>query len=96
MSQHNFNVLINFISVSFYIISILGAEYTPLEIKRGQNSLFAFPRVGRAGGSRYLSKASDTSQETIKRGGVGAGSGMWFGPRLGRVQKRSTNQDHNV
>lgn len=70
------------------------AEYSPLEIKRAQNSLFAFPRVGRASANRYLSKANDASQETIKRGGVGGGSGMWFGPRLGRVQKRSA--DHNV
>lgn len=53
--------------------------------------MFAFPRVGRAGSNRYISKASDTNQDTIKRGGVGAGSGMWFGPRLGRVQKRSVN-----
>lgn len=65
-----------------------------MELKRAQNAMFAFPRVGRGGGSRFISKASDTSQETIKRGGVGAGSGMWFGPRLGRVQKRSTNSDH--
>lgn len=76
-------------------LSIPGAEYSPMEVKRQQNQMFAFPRVGRAGSSRYFSKTSaDGSQETIKRGGVGGGSGMWFGPRLGRVQKRSTNTDH--
>lgn len=72
------------------------SEYSPLDIKRAQNSLFAFPRVGRAGANRYLSRAVDpSSQETIKRGGVGGGSGMWFGPRLGKVQKRSINVDQN-
>lgn len=83
---------------SYFVVYIFfaAAEYSPLEIKRAQNSLFAFPRVGRGSASRYLSKASDASQETIKRGGVGGGSGMWFGPRLGRVQKRSVNPDHNV
>lgn len=78
--------------LSFYSAA---AEYSPLEIKRAQNSLFAFPRVGRTSASRYLSKAADGSQETIKRGGVGGSSGMWFGPRLGKVQKRSANPENN-
>lgn len=88
---HQYFMLFGFF-LSFYSAA---AEYSPLEIKRAQNSLFAFPRVGRTSASRYLSKAADGSQETIKRGGVGGSSGMWFGPRLGKVQKRSANPENN-
>lgn len=57
-----------------------------MESKR--QGLMAFPRVGRSGGQsgNYLSKAV---LQSIKRG-VPGNNAMWFGPRLGRVQKRSS------
>lgn len=62
-----------------------GPEYAANEY--AVRPYFGFPRMPRAG-PRFYSKLSDGSQETIKRGGPGGG-GMWFGPRLGRMQKRS-------
>lgn len=57
-----------------------------MEVKR--SGLIPFPRVGRSGGGAsagaYLSKVG-----MLKRGGPGGSNGMWFGPRLGRIQKRS-------
>lgn len=53
---------------------------------------FGFPRISRAG--RIFSKMD--SQETIKRGGPGGGAGMWFGPRLGRVQKRASSTKEHI
>ena len=56
-------------------------------MKRG---LYPFPRVGRSGGpSRYFGKSGMAAMQGVKRGMPGAGNGMWFGPRLGRIQKRS-------
>lgn len=52
-----------------------------------------FPRFSRAG-SRFRVGLGESSQETIKRGGPGGGAGMWFGPRLGRLQKRSSTKEH--
>lgn len=59
-------------------------------IKR--QGLVPFPRVGRAGNghnNRYWTKSI---QDMGKRatGGSGASS-MWFGPRLGKIQKRSAD-----
>lgn len=56
-----------------------------MEVKR--QGLFEFPRVGRSG--NHYSK--EAIQRFIKRGGGGsaANGGLWFGPRLGRIQKRS-------
>lgn len=59
------------------------------ELKR---PFFGFPRISRAG--RAFAKMD--SQETIKRGGPGGGAGMWFGPRLGRVQKRASSTKEHI
>lgn len=59
-----------------------------------KRQFFGFPRTSRAG--RMYSKLGESSQETIKRGGPGGGAGMWFGPRLGRVQKRSSTMKEHV
>lgn len=57
-----------------------------MEVKR--SGLIPFPRVGRSGSGQYLSKAG-----MLKRaGGPGGANGMWFGPRLGRIQKRSSDE----
>lgn len=58
-----------------------------MESKR--QGLMAFPRVGRSGNqnANYLSKSAIL--QGIKRGVPGSNA-MWFGPRLGRVQKRSS------
>lgn len=47
-----------------------------------------YPRVGRDGNRNYLNKAAVL--QGIRRG-IRAGNSMWFGPRLGRVQKRGEN-----
>lgn len=74
-----------------------GSEYLPNEPQQ-PNTRFGFSRVGRGSGSslasRLYSRLGDPSQDTIKRGGPGGGAGMWFGPRLGRVQKRSPTKEH--
>lgn len=91
--------------VFFYIIQTCcpipgepGPEYGQNEAQRS-NIKFGFPRTVRGGSSntagRFYSRLGDTSQETIKRGGPGGGAGMWFGPRLGRVQKRSPTKEHD-
>lgn len=67
-----------------------GGEYTGNEFVR---PYFGFPRISRSG-PRLYSKLGEGSQETIKRGGPGGGAGMWFGPRLGRMQKRSPTKEH--
>lgn len=61
------------------------------DLKRSK--LMQFPRVGRASYNPY-SNEEDYDMNMYKRaGGVpGSGnknSGLWFGPRLGRLQKRS-------
>lgn len=58
-----------------------------MEVKR--QGLIPFPRVGRSGPSKYLTKAA--MMQGMKRGVPGTGNAMWFGPRLGRIQKRSSN-----
>lgn len=65
----------------------------PQEMKR--HNLVAFPRVGRSGAMRYWPKS--VLKNMIKRGGgSGANGGMWFGPRLGRVQKRNSDKDNSI
>jgi len=63
----------------------MGDEYEdyPHEVKR--LGLIPFPRVGRS--DRYLTK--EAIKNLLKRGAQG-GNGMWFGPRLGRTQKRNS------
>lgn len=78
------------LNVCFFLISNLGVEYAGNDFVR---PYFGFPRISRAG-SRLYSKLGEGSQETIKRGGPGGGAGMWFGPRLGRMQKRSPSKEH--
>lgn len=56
----------------------------PHEVKR--LGLIPFPRVGRS--DRYLTK--EAIKNLLKRGAQAGGNGMWFGPRLGRTQKRNT------
>lgn len=65
----------------------------------GEGSQEIIKRGGPGGGGAGMwfgphSKLSEVSQETIKRGGPGGGTGMWFGPRLGRMQKRSPAKEH--
>lgn len=60
-------------------------EYPHTEMKR--QGLVPFPRVGRSGPSKYLSQSGFQAN---KRAVSGGGSGMWFGPRLGRIQKRNS------
>ncbi|KAJ6633687.1 Cardio acceleratory peptide 2b [Pseudolycoriella hygida] len=64
----------------------MGDEYEdfPHEVKRF--GLIPFPRVGRS--DRYLTK--EAINNLLKRGAQGGGNGMWFGPRLGRTQKRNS------
>lgn len=81
----------NYISKLSINVSVkAGGEYAGSEFVR---PYFGFPRISRAG-SRLYSKLGEGSQETIKRGGPGGGAGMWFGPRLGRMQKRSPTKEH--
>lgn len=62
------------------------------EMKR--QGLVPFPRVGRGGMKNQASYwAKLYNQDTGKRAESGAMSGMWFGPRLGRVQKREATGD---
>lgn len=69
------------------LFSSVPEAFAGYDLKR---PFYGFPRMSRAG--RLFNKVD--SQEAIKRGGPGGGAGMWFGPRLGRVQKRSpTNKE---
>ncbi|RZC32317.1 hypothetical protein BDFB_002005 [Asbolus verrucosus] len=52
--------------------------------KRRIGKMVSFPRIGRGDSTNY-----DESNYGAKR--PGSGSGMWFGPRLGRVQKRNSD-----
>lgn len=79
-----------FMNKSLFFPPKIGGEYAGNEFVR---PYFGFPRISRAG-SRLYSKLGEGSQETIKRGGPGGGAGMWFGPRLGRMQKRSPSKEH--
>nr|UES72869.1 CAPA [Carausius morosus] len=54
------------------------------EAKR--QGLIAFPRVGRAGRYGYLVVRGEGRRDT-----GGDNGGMWFGPRLGRRDRRSTD-----
>uniref|UniRef100_A0A1B0C8L5 Uncharacterized protein n=3 Tax=Lutzomyia longipalpis TaxID=7200 RepID=A0A1B0C8L5_LUTLO len=63
------------------------------EMKR--QGLIPFPRVGRSRTGTLWSKVA--REEYGKRtGGVGANGGLWFGPRLGRIQKRSPEHDDTI
>lgn len=53
----------------------------PQEMKR--QGLIPFPRVGRGGSRDNYGGKRDVVQ--------GNGGGMWFGPRLGRLQKREVD-----
>ncbi|XP_063905581.1 uncharacterized protein LOC135124449 [Zophobas morio] len=53
-----------------------------VDVKRKIGKMVSFPRIGRS-----ESWGADENNYGAKR--PGANSGMWFGPRLGRVQKRS-------
>lgn len=62
-------------------------EYPHIETKN--QAAGQYQRVGRGGNGNYLNKA------VVMRGihrGIRAGNSMWFGPRLGRVQKRRENE----
>lgn len=61
-----------------------------MEWKR--QGLVAFPRVGRSDNQLHKwSKLAMQQQDLEKRTGASASSGLWFGPRLGRIQKRNAN-----
>lgn len=59
------------------------------DIKRP--NIIPFPRVGRA--EKYAKYAATRTQE-MKRSN-GPNGGLWFGPRLGRLQKRSNTESTN-
>lgn len=62
------------------------------EMKRA--NLIAFPRVGRSDAQlRNWARMAALQQSLDKRTAPSANSGLWFGPRLGRIQKRSTKDD---
>ncbi|GAB0092354.1 Cardio acceleratory peptide 2b [Sergentomyia squamirostris] len=67
-------------------------DFPKYEMKR--QGLIPFPRVGRSRGGTMWTKLAreDYGKRT---GGVGA-NGLWFGPRLGRIQKRSPNHDDSI
>lgn len=66
-------------------------DFPKMEWKRNQG-LVPFPRVGRSDNQlRRWSKLA-MQQDMDKRTGVAsANSGLWFGPRLGRIQKRAAD-----
>ncbi|XP_059619857.1 cardio acceleratory peptide 2b isoform X1 [Phlebotomus argentipes] len=73
--------------------SIEDYDVPKYEMKR--QGLIPFPRVGRARAGPMWAKIA--REEYGKRtGGVGANGGLWFGPRLGRIQKRSPNHDDTI
>jgi hypothetical protein len=55
-------------------------------VKRRIGKMVSFPRIGR-GDSNWV---ADENNYGAKR--PGANSGMWFGPRLGRLQKRNVDE----
>jgi hypothetical protein len=58
------------------------------DVKRRIGKMVSFPRIGR-GDSNWV---ADENNYGAKR--PGANSGMWFGPRLGRLQKRERRRVH--
>jgi hypothetical protein len=56
------------------------------DVKRRIGKMVSFPRIGR-GDSNWV---ADENNYGAKR--PGANSGMWFGPRLGRLQKRNVDE----
>lgn len=71
-------------------------EYPKIsEIKRA--NLIAFPRVGRSDNQlRNWARMAALQQSLDKRTAPSANSGLWFGPRLGRIQKRSANENEET
>ncbi|CAG2061599.1 unnamed protein product, partial [Timema podura] len=59
------------------------------EVKR--QGLIPFPRVGRGGGYILFSPSVRGGTGMDKRDSGGDKGGMWFGPRLGRRDKRSVD-----
>jgi hypothetical protein len=54
--------------------------------------MVSYPRVGRSGGGHVADSywVQSPYQEIKRASAPMANGGMWFGPRLGRVQKRET------
>lgn len=50
-----------------------------------RKGLLAFPRIGR-------SNRVHSSQKRNNGAGAGSSPGLWFGPRLGRLQKRDSQE----
>ncbi|KAK5644032.1 hypothetical protein RI129_007877 [Pyrocoelia pectoralis] len=66
------------------------SEYEKIDepIKRAKSgrTIMAFPRVGRAG---TMELATDDELTGVdKKSDLSSSNGLWFGPRLGRIQKR--------
>nr|CAD7260912.1 unnamed protein product [Timema shepardi] len=59
------------------------------EVKR--QGLIPFPRVGRGGGYILFSPSVRSGTGMDKRDSSGDKGGMWFGPRLGRRDKRNVD-----
>lgn len=76
---------------SYILSNLLDTDFPKMEWKRNQG-LVPFPRVGRSDNQlRRWSKLA-MQQDMDKRTGVAsANSGLWFGPRLGRIQKRAAD-----
>ncbi|XP_055906496.1 cardio acceleratory peptide 2b [Eupeodes corollae] len=70
-------------------------EYPKIsEMKRAK--MVAFPRVGRSDSQlRNWARMAALQQSLDKRTAPSANSGLWFGPRLGRIQKRSIMDDEH-
>ncbi|EFA02910.1 uncharacterized protein LOC103312856 [Tribolium castaneum] len=64
----------------------VGRRSEGTDVKRRIGKMVSFPRIGRSE-SNWV---PDDNSYGAQRPGANSG-GMWFGPRLGRVQKRSEN-----
>lgn len=60
------------------------------EVKRP--NIIPFPRIGRS--EKLAAKYSASRNPDFKRSN-GPSGGLWFGPRLGRLQKRSNTESTN-
>ncbi|XP_031340577.1 uncharacterized protein LOC116168745 isoform X2 [Photinus pyralis] len=58
----------------------------PVKHAKSGRTIVTFPGVGRSGTLEYVQGADPNGMD--KRSDLSGGNGLWFGPRLGRVQKR--------
>ncbi|KAF5274882.1 hypothetical protein FQA39_LY07064 [Lamprigera yunnana] len=58
----------------------------PMKRAKSGRTIMAFPRVGRSEAMEWMKNAEFNDIE--KKNDIGNNNGLWFGPRLGRMQKR--------